>query len=127
MGSLLISIGESIEFLTIALVSKGEETFEDMTLVLILPPYFQFLEDNPESVLDASFLASLNQMACKLVQVIYSLNNPKKPIDSVSPLSSPYYITSCLKLDNLIRVERLGFCLMGRCTPAQESAAPIYV
>lgn len=30
---------------------------------------FQFLEDNPMAVLDASFLSSLNEMACRLVQV----------------------------------------------------------
>jgi hypothetical protein len=35
---------------------------------MILLHFFQFLEDHPESVLDASFLSSLNEMAVKLVQ-----------------------------------------------------------
>jgi len=64
MGSLLISIDESMEFLTIALVSKGEESFEDMTLVLILSPIFSFLKTIPsQSWTPASLPASTRWLA----------------------------------------------------------------
>ena len=46
-----------------------ENSFAIFLFLTLFSVASQFLEDNPESVLDASFLESLNQMACKLVQV----------------------------------------------------------